>query len=129
MKQDALVDRKLDVMNLLWERGPATVRELHRELVGSPYSAVRALVHVLEQKGCVRAEVDDGVCRYCPALTRRELGRRTARHVLRRHFGGSVPAFLRALAATAGWPEERVRGLWPRTREADSESWLSGLPT
>lgn len=125
MPQNTFVDRKLDVLNVLWERGATTVREVHRELEKMPYPAVRALLEILEQEGHVRAEMGEGLCRYSPALTRREFGRQAARRVLRRYFDGSGLAFLHALAEAAGWPEETVRPLWDRLKKAKSESWLS----
>lgn len=109
MPQDALIGRKLDVMKLLWERGPVTIGEVHRELEGSRYPAVRALVHSLEARGYVRVEMNGETCRYSPAVTRRELGRRAVRRILCHYFDGSVSAFLEAVAELAGSPS-RIGG-------------------
>lgn len=126
MLQEALTDRKLDVMNLLWEHGSATPREIQERLgEDTALPAIRALVHNLEEAGHVRAELRSGDFRYYPTLTRREFGREAARRVLHHYFGGSGLAFLRALAQEAGWPEETVCRLWTRLEKAQAESWLT----
>lgn len=117
--------RKLDVMNVLWERGPASLPEIRCELGGPPPPGLRRLVHHLEREGYVHAERNEGICRYSAALTRREVGRQAVRRVLRRYFGGSAFALLRAVAERPGWPDEKIRPLWKRLKKAKSESWLT----
>lgn len=125
MERHDTIDRRLDVMNLLWERGPLAPRELQKAM-GENHSlpALRASLHSLEEEGYVRSELQDGASRYRPALTRRELGRRLARRVLIRFFGGSVAAFLRAVARVMGWPDGKARRLWIRLEDAGPESRL-----
>lgn len=125
MERHDTIHRRLDVMNLLWKRGPSAPREL-QDALGGDHSlpAVRASLHRLEEEGYVRSELQDGASRYRPALTRRKLGKRVARRVLLRFFGGSVAGFLRAVARVMGWPDGKVRRLWVRLEDAGPESRL-----
>lgn len=125
MKQRVLIDEQLDVMHLLWDRGSATVGEIHAALgaeVALP--AARTVVHGLEEEGYVRPEPAEGAVRYHPTVSREEVGRRATRRVLEGFFGGSVADFLEALAAAADWPEEKADAVRSRLRAGDSDSWL-----
>ncbi len=103
MKKRAVIGQQLDVMSVLWEHGPATVRQIHGGLeTGISYREVRSLVHGLEARGSVRAELEGGLYRYHPAVTREQVGRRAVGRVLRQYFGGSIPAFLRAVVEASG---------------------------
>ena len=66
--QTTLSRRERQIMDIAHRRGRVTVREIVDELPDPPsYSAVRALVGVLEEKGHLRHLVDG------PELTREEL--------------------------------------------------------
>lgn len=109
MKHPDLVDEQLAVMNVLWERGSATVREASEALGDElPLRTLRTIVHTLEENGYLRAELEGGAYRYRPTVTRREAGRRAAGRVLERFFGGSVETFARAVAGAAGRPNGKI---------------------
>jgi len=68
-----LSGRELDVMNVLWEQGSATVSEvldqLHDELA---YTTVLTILQRLEGKGHVRHDPDGKAHRYVPLVEREE---------------------------------------------------------
>lgn len=80
-------------MDILYQRGRATAAEIHSVLPEAPtYSAVRAKLRVLEEKGHVRHEEESLRYVYLPT-TPREAARRSAlRHLLSTFFEGSVQA-------------------------------------
>lgn len=125
MKQRELIDRKLDAMHFLWDRGSATLQEIHNAL-GEEVSlpAARTVVLVLEEEGYMRPEPEEDIVRYCPTVSRQEVGRRAARRVLEGFFDGSIPDFLHALGRAAGWPEEKVKEQKNRLQPAKSDFWL-----
>lgn len=93
-------DRQLDVMNLLWDRGSATVREAKEEIGEDlAYTSVLTLFQTLEKNGDVRYELEGKAYRYYPTVSREEAGRQAVGYVLRRIFNESVTALLEALAA------------------------------
>ena len=68
-----LTGRELDVMNVLWDTGPATVSEV---LEGLPedlaYNTVLTILRRLEEKGHVRHEVEGKAHRYVSLIRREE---------------------------------------------------------
>lgn len=93
-------DRQLDVMNILWDRGSATVREA-KDLIDDElaYTSVLTVFQTLEEDGNVRHEKEGKAYRYYPLVSREQAGRKAVIYVLRRVFDGSSAAFLDAVAA------------------------------
>ncbi|HVX65268.1 MAG TPA: BlaI/MecI/CopY family transcriptional regulator, partial [Bryobacteraceae bacterium] len=75
--------RERQIMDILYQLGRATAAEIHSALPEAPtYSAVRAKLRVLEEKGHVRHEEESMRYVYLPT-TPRETARRSAlRHLL-----------------------------------------------
>lgn len=102
-------DRQLDVMNILWDRGSATVREAKEELDDDlAYTSVLTVFQTLEKDGRVRYEREGKAYRYFPVVSRAEAGKAAVGYVLRRLFRGSPEALLRSLGRVSDWssPDE-----------------------
>ena len=68
-----LTDRQLDMMNVLWEKGSATVREAKDELEEDlAYTSVLTVYQTLRQNGYVEARREGRADRYTPLVSRRE---------------------------------------------------------
>ncbi|HZQ55711.1 MAG TPA: BlaI/MecI/CopY family transcriptional regulator [Bryobacteraceae bacterium] len=90
-KQHALSRRERQMMDVLYRRGRATAAEIHRELPDPPsYSAVRAMLRVLEEKKHVRHEEKDLRYVYLPVVPREKARRSAAVHMLETFFDGSA---------------------------------------
>jgi BlaI family transcriptional regulator, penicillinase repressor len=89
--------RERQIMDVVYKRGRATATEVRDALADAPsYSAVRALLRVLEEKGHLEHE-DDGVRYiYSPTRDRKLASRAALRHVVTTFFEGSA---VRAAAA------------------------------
>jgi len=89
-------------MDVLYQRGQAAVAEVMADLPDPPsYSAVRATLRVLEEKGHVRHREDGPRYVYLPAVPR-DLARRSALdHVLKTFFNGSAEQAVVALLEMA----------------------------
>lgn len=86
-------DRQLDVMNLLWEEGSATVREAKEALEEDlAYTSVLTVFQTLEEKGHVVHEQEGKAYRYYPTVSREEAGRSAVEYVQRRFFRDSPGA-------------------------------------
>jgi predicted transcriptional regulator len=90
--------RERQMMDILYARGRATAAEIHEALPDAPtYSAVRAKLRVLEEKGHVRHEEESMRYVYIPTLPRDTARRSALRHVVSTFFEGSVEQAVAAL--------------------------------
>jgi BlaI family transcriptional regulator, penicillinase repressor len=93
-----LTRRERQVMDVLYREGRASAVRVREAMPDPPsYSAVRALLRVLEEKGCLRHEEEGLHYVYLPAVTREEAKHSTLRHLVRTFFGGSTEAAVAAL--------------------------------
>ena len=77
-------------MDALYQSGRATAAEVLAKLPDPPsYSAVRALLRILEQKGHVRHEEHEGKYIFIPTMHREQAKRSAVRHLLKTFFDGS----------------------------------------
>ena len=85
-------------MNVLFRRNEATVSEVLSDLPDPPsYSAVRATLGVLEEKGHVRHRKDGRRFVYAPTVTRNRAQQSALRHVLATFFDDSPEGAVAAL--------------------------------
>ena len=94
--------RERQIMDALHQRGHATAAEVQAALPDAPgYSAVRALLRILEDKGHVKHRREGIRYVYLPRA-RRESARRSAlKRVVSTFFQGSVTQAMAALLETA----------------------------
>ena len=100
---EGLSRRERQIMDFLFQRGKASVGEVLEGIPNPPgYSAVRATLRTLEQKGRVIHEEDGRAYVYRPTL-RRDAARRSAlTHVLRTFFDNSAEQAVAALLELKG---------------------------
>src|SRR5450755_2661346 len=83
--------RERQIMDILYQRGRASGAEIHQALPDAPtYSAVRAKLRVLEEKGHVRHEEEALRYVYLPTVARDTARRSALRHMVSTFFEGSV---------------------------------------
>jgi predicted transcriptional regulator len=95
--------RERQIMDFLFQRGKASVGEVMDGIPDPPgYSAVRATLRTLEQKGRVTHEEDGRAYIYRPTL-RRDAARKSAlTHVLKTFFDNSAEQAVAALLELKG---------------------------
>ena len=85
-------------MDVLYRRGRATAAEVQREMPDAPgYSAVRAMLRTLEEKGQVRHEEADLRYVFIPTASRASVTRSALRHLVETFFEGSTERAVAAL--------------------------------
>jgi BlaI family penicillinase repressor len=90
--------RERQVMDILYRDGKATVAEVLAGLPDPPsYSAVRAMLRILEEKGHVRHEHDGPRYVFVPTVKRDTAQRSALRHVVNTFFDGSAAQVMAAL--------------------------------
>ena len=83
--------RERQIMDLIYRHGKVTAAEVLAELPEPPgYSAVRAMLRLLEEKGHVRHEQDGPRYVYLPTVNRDKARRSAMRHLVRTFFDGST---------------------------------------
>ena len=97
-KTSALTRREREIMDILYRRGRATAHEVLEDLADPPsYSAVRALLRLLEERGHVKHAVDGQTYVYSPAVARGDARKSALTHLVKTFFAGSVEDAVAAL--------------------------------
>ena len=90
--------RERQILDILYKHGRATAADVQSALPEPPsYSAVRALLRILEEKGHVRHEQDGPRYMYLPTVARDNAQRSALRHILHTFFNGSAEQAISAL--------------------------------
>lgn len=102
---------QLVIMQVLWERGRATAREItdainRREPIA--HSTVQTLLRGLEEKGAVSHEARERTFVFFPLVAEHEFKQSATRDVLERVFGGSVSGLVAHLLKNENVSREEV---------------------
>jgi predicted transcriptional regulator len=90
--------RERQIMDIVYAEGRATAAEVRERLPDPPsYSAVRALLRVLEEKGHVRHESDGNRYVYLPTVPRGTARRSALQNLIQTFFDGSPRDAMAAL--------------------------------
>ncbi len=90
--------RERQIMNVLYRRGQATAAEVQEGLPDPPgYSAVRAMLRTLEQKGHIKHEYEGPRYVFKPTVTRQRASQSALQQVVNTFFGGSTEQTVAAL--------------------------------
>lgn len=105
MPRPVLLDlsrRERQIVDALFKLGRASAAEVRAELPEAPsYSAVRALLRILEDKGHVRHEQEGPRYVYMPTVGRDSAKRSALRHLVQTFFEGSATQAMSALLDSA----------------------------
>jgi predicted transcriptional regulator len=86
-------DAELEILKVLWRRGPSTVREVF-ETIGETkhtgYTTVLKFMQIMSEKGLVRRDESERAHRYEAALAEEETQRQLIGDLLQRAFDGSA---------------------------------------
>jgi predicted transcriptional regulator len=95
---DPLSRRERQIMDIIYARGQATAAEVTAALADPPsYSAVRALLRILEQKGHLRHQQDGPRYVFLPTVSRDRARRSALRNLVKTFFDGSTAQAAAAL--------------------------------
>ncbi len=90
-------EAELEVLNVLWQRGPSTVREVHETLQADRQTSLTTTLKILQvmvEKGLAVREEEVRPHRYKPALPEQKTQAGLLDDLARRAFGGSVGRML-----------------------------------
>ncbi len=100
---DSLSRREREILNILYRRGRATAVEVQESLSDPPsYSAVRAMLRILEDKGHATHEQDGQRYVYLPSVSRDRAKRSALKNLLSTFFENSAEQAISALLDDSG---------------------------
>lgn len=97
-EQQGLSRRERQIMDILYQRGKASASDVREAMPDPPsYSAVRAMLRVLEEKGHVKHQAEGLKYVYVPTVARDKAKRSAVKHLLDTFFKESPEQVVAAL--------------------------------
>jgi predicted transcriptional regulator len=117
-------ERELDVMAILWDRGPSTVAEVRARLADAlAHNTVLTVLTVLEEKGYVDHTEEGKAHRFRARVKQETAGATAAARMVEKLFGGSTERLLTHLVTERSVTADELRRLRrlldDKLREAD----------
>ncbi len=105
-----LTPLELEIMNVLWETGPATVQRVQEKLTARnlAYTTVQTMLNVLQRKGKVKRKLKDRAYLYQPVLSRQKAITQAVGDMVNRFFAGSAEDLVLSLLETRQLTPERL---------------------
>jgi predicted transcriptional regulator len=124
MKLDRITDGELSILQVLWERGEATSREItaavHEEVTDPKMASVQKLIERLEAKGCVRRDRSERAHRFRPLVSHEQFLRSRLQALADRLCEGTLVPLVTTLLRSQRLPKKEreqlrklVDDLWP----------------
>lgn len=120
--QPKLGERELDIMQVLWRRGAATVAEVQQSLIDQgeeiAYTTVQTMLGRLDAKGLVERNDSDRAHSYRAVLEQPSVTDNALSRVIERFFSGSTEALVTRLVEKdlSGDELERIQSLIDQQR-------------
>ena len=98
-------DAELGILNVLWQRGPSTVRDVHEALYrdeGAGYTTALKLMQIMHAKGLVLRDDSERAHVFRAAVSRERTQKRFVAEMVQRVFNGSPSQLV--LQALGGRP-------------------------
>jgi len=97
-----LTRREREIMDIIYRRGRATAADVLEDMADPPtYSAVRALLRILEDEGHIKHVQEGPRYVYLPAVARNDARKSALSHVVATFFDGSVEQAVAALVESS----------------------------
>jgi BlaI family transcriptional regulator, penicillinase repressor len=121
-KSQHLTPLEMEIMDVLWETGPANVQlvqqKLKRELA---YTTVQTMLNILHRKGKVKRTLKDRAYFYRPSITREKAISKQVIDVVDRLFGGSAESLVMSLVETKHLTPAKLARLQELVAEVQEE--------
>jgi BlaI family penicillinase repressor len=117
-----LTPLELEIMNVLWDGGPASVQQVQERLAATrslAYTTVQTMLNILLRKGKLKRTLIDRAYHYKPAVTRRKAVGNAVRELVQRAFGGSAEELVMNLVETRQLSPEALKRLQKLVEEEE----------
>lgn len=109
-RQNKPTDAELAILNVLWERGPSTVRQVQQDLAssrGTGYTTILKLMQIMLEKGLLKRDDSSHAHVYRTALSRGRTQKQLLGQLMDQVFEGSAQQLvMQALSSRKSTPEE-----------------------
>ena len=133
MKLDRITDGELSILQVLWERGEATSREItaviHEEVNDPKMASVQKLIERLEAKGCIRRDRRERAHRFRPLLSQEQFLRSRLQALADRLCEGALVPLMTTLLRSERLPKKEreqlrklIDDLWPSKESGNHPS-------
>ncbi len=120
-KSLALTERQFAALQVLWDHGSLTVRQLMEHLPGGerqPYTTALGLLQNMEKAGLVTHEEEGTTYRYLAAVSRADATGTLLRDFVARFFSGSAEALVLGLVDSQTLSSKELREIEARLKAA-----------
>ena len=122
MTTDPLSRRERQILDILYAKGSATAAEVRDALADAPsYSAVRALLRILEEKGHARHQSQGTRYLYLPCVPRESARNSALTRIIKTFFDGSAAQAAAALVDSGSLSDEELTRLSALIERAKKE--------
>ncbi len=125
-QQYEIGDAELEVLTVLWDEGPCTVRQVMESLHESgrrvAYTTVLTFLTRLEHKGVVASDKASIAYVYRAAVTRERVRRSRLKAIMAQLYGGEAAPLVLQLMKTQTFSKEEVTALRELIKELDSKT-------
>src|SRR5690242_16690317 len=119
-KPERLTDLELEIMQVLWEAGPANVQTVQEQLKRPlAYTTVQTMLNILHRKGKVKRTLKERAYFYRPTVTQGQVVRQTVSDIVDRLFAGSAEELVLSLVKTKQLSPEKLAKLQRMVKEAE----------
>ena len=130
-KHIAITERQFEILQILWEHGPLTVREVMEHLPRGdrmPYTTVLGLMQNMEKAGLLKHQEEGLTYRYLPAASRQEATGELLGDFVNRFFRGSAQALVLGLVDTEQLSADELRELEAKLNQSPSAAPRASSP-
>lgn len=122
-------EAELDILRVLWDRGPSTVREVHESLYGDDgagYTTALKQLQIMHAKELVARDDSQRAHVYRAAINKQRTQKRYLIDMARRLFDGSTPQMvLHALGSHPGTSREELAEIRALLNKIEAEGGKS----
>lgn len=128
MKLDQVTETELSILQVIWDKGEATSRDiteaLYDEVTDPKVASVQKLLERLESKGCITRDRSERAHRFRPLVSHEEFLQHRLQSLADRLCGGSIAPLMSSLLLAKGISKkeqkelrELIDQLWPPKKE------------
>ena len=123
MPAPQLTPLELEIMNVLWETGPANVQTVQAHMQGRElaYTTVQTMLNILHRKGKVKRQLKDRAYVYRPVLSRQKAVTQAVGDMIDRFFGGSADSLVLNLVETRHLTPEKLARIQEMVASAEEK--------
>ncbi|HWL93743.1 MAG TPA: BlaI/MecI/CopY family transcriptional regulator [Phycisphaerae bacterium] len=124
-RSSELSPAELEVLNVLWEAGPSTVRQIHGHLRRSgrqvAYTTVLTFLTRLEHKGVVASDKENMAYVYRPVLSRGKVRKTRLKNLVEQLYDGAAGELVLQLMKTQKFSPDEIEQLRTLVEQLDEK--------